>query len=520
MVLGKNMPEEGSSCSYIQFSDVVGRESSKHSAGMEHADFTSFLTQQVHSLPFDSTISSPSFTTFESITSPGPSLQSPKNFPSYQSPYSKGNRLINSCSSTALSATNSSPTLVNRPLPIGTGLTFQESSSDQAVHIDATSVHENAVGNKRPPRVKVPHVLQNGESVDGSFYTHKDETNKVFSLSPMVEEIPSKVQNKDAFGHVLRMNSGSQFLNVSASDGSSIAGDCILAGKSSENLDCVDHHNLAVDSPCWKGTPSSHFFPLDAVENNTSLDLIKKLDECRLQVSPIRPPSVKVAKDTTQREYGPASQEQLEQMIVEITKILPSLISRKGDQFCEEYIKAGEDYIQMKQAKRDSLLKFSDQNQLDGECCSFDTKKSSLQDTVMDAMMSVNDPTEGAVAVRAAEDVLCSPSSVESAIESATEQVKPHKSDAAPVMDVETLIKTVKNLSDLLVFSCSSNQCALKEQDHETLQHVLCNLESLLSQRMLHMSQAEEWSLQLNNSENIVEFPHSPKVCVYFMAIM
>lgn len=520
MVLGKNMPEEGSSYSFRRFSDVVGRESSKHSVGVEHADYTSFLDQQIISHPFDSStnsISSSCFTNSEFIAR-GPSLQSPKNLPNYQNPYFKGNLLINSCSSTALSVTNSSPTLVIRPPPVGTGVALQESSSVQAVHVDVTSVHENAVSNKSPARVKEPHVLQNREGADCSFYTRniktqKDEKDKVFSLSPVVEGIPSRVQNKDTFSHLLRMNSGSQFLNVSASDGSSISGDGILAGKSSENLDCVDHHNPAVDSPCWKGAPSSPFVPFDAVENSSYLDLLKKIDECRLQVPPNRPPSVKVTKDKTHREYRSTSPERI---IADIAKSIPSLTSSKGVQFCEEYSKAGEDHIQLKQAKRDSLLKFSDHKQLGGEGYSFDTKNSNLQDSVIDTMMSVNDPAEGAVAVRAAEDVLCSPSSEESA----TEQVKPHKCEADPVMDVQTLVNTIKNLSDLLIFSCSTNQYALKEQDHETLKHVICNLDSLLSQRMLQMNQAKEWPLQLDNSENIVKYLRPHKVLVYCMAIL
>lgn len=513
MVLGENMPEEGSSCSYGQFSDVMGRESCKHPVGMEHADYTSFLAQQVLSLPFDSSrtaISSSSFTTSESI-SPCPSLQSSKNFPNYQNPYLKGNRLINSCSSTAVSVMNSSPTLVIRPPPAGTSLALQESSFNHAVYVDVTSVHENAVGNKSPARAKEPQVLQNREGANGVFNTsnmktHIDETDKVFSVSPVVEGIPGKGQSKDSLSHVSRMNSGSPFMNVSASDGSSISGDGILAVKSSENLDCLDHHNLAVDSPCWKGAPSSHFVPFDAVEASSSLDLIKKLDECRLQVPPIRPPSVKVAKDRTHQEYGSASPEQIN---ADISKSIPLLTSSKGVQFYDEYSKAGKDYIQLKQAKNDSLLKFSDHKQLGGEGYSFDTKKSNLQDTVMDTIMSVNDPTEGAVAVRAAEDVLCSPSSEESF----TEQVKPHKSQAAPVMDVQTLINTMKNLSDLLVFSCSSNQCALKEQGHEALKHVICNLDSLLSQRTVHMSQAKELALGLDDSENVVDYFH-PHECV------
>lgn len=525
-------PEDcGSSCR--QFSNVIGRENSKHLVRMEHADNKSFLAQNIRSLPFDSvtSISSPCFTISESLPT-GPCLQSSKNSSNYQNSYNsygKGNQPINSCFNPPVATTKSSPTLVIRPPSVGTGLALQKSTSRKRVDIvDAASVHLNeGLGNKSLSRGKEPQVLQNSEGQEGSFFTrklknHKDETNKLFSLPSSVEEgPPSKVQNKDALSPFLWMNAGSQFPNVNTLDGSSFSGESVLGIKSSENFaDGLDNHNPAVDSPCWKGAPSSHFTIFDAAETDSSHPFKKKTDECHhmdLQVNatflplrdPFRSPSEKMGQDKVHHEHGSAATEHVS---VDMTKIIPSLISNEGVQVCEESSKAGEEYNPLNNSNRDSLMKFFGNKQLGIEGSNFAIRKTDLEDAAVETVMTVNDISEGgAVAVRAAENVLCSPSSEESA----SEQVKSHKSAATPQMDVRTLINTMQNLSDLLVFCCSSDKCALKEQEHEALKHVISSLDSLLSQGMEYMTRQEESILaQVVNSEKDVEHLQSPKVCL------
>ncbi|GFP88738.1 hypothetical protein PHJA_001017500 [Phtheirospermum japonicum] len=101
--------------------------------------------------------------------------------------------------------------------------------------------------------------------------------------------------------------------------------------------------------------------------------------------------------------------------------------------------------------------------------------------------MSLNDVSEGAVAVHAAEKVLASPASQEDVSERIVIMPKDRK------LNVQTVLKTIHNLSELLLFHFSSDDaCSLEEENTETLRKAISNLDSCLNNKITEASKMTE----------------------------
>lgn len=514
--------EKDSSISFGQFSDANGREYTNGLIRMEPVDNTSLLAQKIHSPPFDysrTKISSSSFQISVS-DSPGSSLQLPKNLNDFQKSQNAYEKCIvphDSGINGSLSVTKS-PALVIRPLvtrkagkTVDTGngssgrtVDAGNGSSGRTVDIgNLSAIHlKGGLGSNYPAKGKEHQILFDHEVEEGSLissqlkYQKEGNYQLFFVPSAVTEELSCKPQTWDSLNSIPKSKSGSQVPSINISDGSSLSGDCFQAMKSSDNApDSLDHHNFAVDSPCWKGAPASHFSSLDVVETEKPHPFTKKVDKCcqldaqvnesfSLPNDAIRCSSEQAGEDKVY-ECNSAGRgiSRIPENISEAdctargVKSIDAVKARfkgpcEGVQSCEAYSKPDVKSSGIKQ------LGFED----------FTPSVLNFHTSVMDSVLNTSVTAEGSVAVRAAENVLCSPSSEEGA----AEQVTKYGCELAPKIDVQLLVKALQNLSDLLVFSCSTDSSALKDEDLEALKHVMRSLDALASRKMEYFVQPQE----------------------------
>ncbi|KAL3653744.1 hypothetical protein CASFOL_003425 [Castilleja foliolosa] len=101
--------------------------------------------------------------------------------------------------------------------------------------------------------------------------------------------------------------------------------------------------------------------------------------------------------------------------------------------------------------------------------------------------MGVNDVSEVAVAVHVAENVLASPASQEDASERTVIMPQDQK------LNVQTVLKAMYNLSELLLFHLSSDDaCSMEEESTETLRKTISNLDSCLNHKIIEASKMME----------------------------
>ncbi|CAH9070768.1 unnamed protein product [Cuscuta epithymum] len=111
--------------------------------------------------------------------------------------------------------------------------------------------------------------------------------------------------------------------------------------------------------------------------------------------------------------------------------------------------------------------------------------------------LNMNDASEGCnVALHAAENVLHSPS---------TQDDPEHalmygRLSPCPKTDVQSLVMSIHSLSGLLRFQCLANEFTLREQDYETLKHVIRNLNDCIPKRIETMNTAPEKVLALQDT--------------------
>ena len=64
--------------------------------------------------------------------------------------------------------------------------------------------------------------------------------------------------------------------------------------------------------------------------------------------------------------------------------------------------------------------------------------------------------------------------------------------ESIPKMDVKVLVYAMHNISELLLFHCSDDECALNKQDSEPLKYVIGNLDAFTSKKNVHMTSMQE----------------------------
>ncbi|XP_065861462.1 uncharacterized protein [Euphorbia lathyris] len=280
-------------------------------------------------------------------------------------------------------------------------------------------------------------------------------------------------------------------------DNSSIAGDKNEGINSVKNYsENVDHYNPAVDSPCWRGAPVSHFSKCE-ISESFNPQSIKKVGACsgpNLQAHPISNLSGSGAENISPEKTSKKLMRQ--ESWSGGSCLSPSLKTLKDDNMLlregiGDAAKAGPCYTKpicftgVKIADNslskklfydpDSKLPHNERQSCEGDKWTPE-ERCAERIRVTNLGMNVNDPDDfsSQVPFHAIEHVLCSPPSTDYA---PSKFIESHGGESTQKMYVSTLIDTMQNLSELLVFHLSNDACELKKDDYEALKDVIHNLD-------------------------------------------
>lgn len=281
-------------------------------------------------------------------------------------------------------------------------------------------------------------------------------------------------------------------------------------GLSSEGWDL---YNLAVDSPCWKGAPASCFSPSEASEAITP----------EAQVCPPCTDDNRECKENGYVELGSLL----------CPGILSNAICPTVEQTSVDVVKAGFIYPRSSNSnvvqfsndinsdlandpKSDCVVKLSQAKQPD--LCRGDfipERESKICAAVADSGLKTKGVSEdGTVSLLGMENTPFSPCSGENV----NKLVKMHATESRPKMDVQMLVNTIRNLSELLLFQCSNDASAVSEENHEALKRVINNLDSCVSKRIVNRTPTQKsvFTEQCTSSHQCGNLPDSNKVCFSF----
>ncbi|KAL2556313.1 uncharacterized protein Fot_01052 [Forsythia ovata] len=498
-----NNYKEDFGLSYGKLNHVSGRESRRH------MDDKACLEQNLSFLSYESS-TMPKLMSGSAYPESCPlelSLEGSRNFSDYQklnSPYEKCLQPLESSFSGSISVTRSSPAVVIRPPP-SVYSSLAQNATRKTVDIDNISgVHkaESDESNSAKQNDPCPRPIE-GSFDTGQFTSHKKGNDHIFFAPPSVKELSSQVHSKETLDHKVRR--GSHLTDINVSNGFSLAVNGVQVVKSTENSsDCLDNYTPAVDSPCWKGAPVSHFSPFDDVEGGKSPCSKKKFEECNdfddeahqlflsindsMRASPPKP--FEGNKHDENRCVGnimPLSSERswdanfptIEQSSTDALKAgfeFSSMNSSKGIRISNPLHKPRKEFV-----RNDSMSgydqKVSNTKHSSVEATDIPYMKLGLQASAANSAMTFNDASEGGtVAFHAAENVLCSPSSQE-------DDTEDSKVEPDPNLYVQTMINAIHALSELLVMNSTNDAFALEEHNCDALKHVISNLEACMTKK-------------------------------------
>jgi hypothetical protein len=314
----------------------------------------------------------------------------------------------------------------------------------------------------------------------------------------------NKETRKDVLDNFSNGKFGLQVPNVSRSDGFNLSFEA--RGVSSESL----------DSPCWRGASVPYFSPFAASEAVYNPQLSKKPEACRdvnFQPFPLRD----AVKDSSPKPRENSLYHQsghLENGLAPSPK-RPALGNVFDTKVGLSYKKPGNDHesqsscevgelknkhaLLTRSINESSFIKASQATQQTPEEVMLALEKKWSTGTV-DAYieMIVDDVSEGGssdLPIQAAEQVLCSPSSVEGS-NHAAKLLKSRVEESTPSKYVQTLLSSIHNLSELLMFHCSNETSKLKEEDGEVLKTVIGNLEKCVNTERATSTQKSIFPLQ------------------------
>ncbi|CAI9774216.1 unnamed protein product [Fraxinus pennsylvanica] len=479
-----NSCKEDFGISYGKLNHVSGRESY-----IGHMDDKSCLGQNHSFLSYESS-RMPTLMSGSAYPKSRPLELSPeqsRNFSHHQKlkgPYEKCLQPLESSFSGSMSITRSSPAVVIRPPPAGNS-SFAQNAAPKTVDVDNNSgVHQ------------------------GEF----DVSNSAKQNDPCLRPIEASFDTGQFTSH--KKGCGSHLPGINVSDGFSLAANGVQVVKSTENSsDSIDNYAPAVDSPCWKGAPVSHFSPFDDLEVGESPCSKKKLEECYdfdheahklfLSLNDSKRASSQKAFGGTNHDESrcagnimPLSSERswdancptIEQSSTDALKDgfeISSLNSSKGVGISNPLHKPKKEFV-----PNDSMSvygqKISNAKHSNAEVNDIPYMKLGLQASAANYVMTFNDASEGGnVAFHAAENVLCSPSSEEDAFED-------DKVETNPNLDVQPMINAIHALSEFLAMNSTNDTFALAEHNYDALKHVISNLEACMTKKIVHRTLNKE----------------------------
>ncbi|KAI4307014.1 hypothetical protein L6164_030250 [Bauhinia variegata] len=270
-----------------------------------------------------------------------------------------------------------------------------------------------------------------------------------------------------------------------------------------KSFDSVDRCNPAIDSPCWKGTPTGYASPFEASETLNPL-YVKKTEEY-FGSDLLWPQSfllntsnhVKISSGTSNNNQIDNEIDYQERKLADPP--IKSPVMNFGSEDCNSDVAMDAGSCQCKASCYCGLQYLDDLSEVrenmvppnksinDCESRSSNTEQKVIGANKLtsqnnhdlcggngDARFNVNECSKYGTS-HATGYALSSPSSVEDS------PSEPQKSKAStPNMNVHLLIDTMHNLSELLLFHCLNNTCEFNERDHNVLKNVISNLDTCI----------------------------------------
>lgn len=379
-------------------------------------------------------------------------------------------------------------------------------------------VRQHDMSGNSPSNVKEPHYLLNFGSknefepsllsyhVDGNCYLYGDSSaTRTDKLST------SNMASEDASGNSFRAKSGVAFSH-NGPDNFCLALDNNGVFAMENALENLDHYNPPVDSPCWRGAPSSHNSPFGSSEA-VSVQLEKKVEACddssgqELKFMPmntanmVRLPSEKPGESRMNVENGSVEDSSVSFLKLPSVSImssidhLPDVVGKAGsyngvtNSACK--IKFSDDEIEQKNSNvlfnksADEVEKSSctiEQNVAEGRLASKNLL--TFETGFSDLVMKINDVSgcgSSHLSCHEAKSLSCSPSSVEDV---STQHSKFFGKEPVSANSIGVLLDTMHNLSKLLLHHCSNETSELKEQERKSLEKVIKNLNTCMSKNV------------------------------------
>ncbi|URD95167.1 hypothetical protein MUK42_31823 [Musa troglodytarum] len=195
---------------------------------------------------------------------------------------------LDSCSVNPLvfypAATYSTPSQVYAPTNLRASSNFNSTSSCAMVHHEIPYKTNDPV--IKPSKLKEPNLDQNLGSKAACDEKSGQDCNIMKSIVSPVDsgkEFPSgsNTASETPFNPAV-LNPGLRLENLVTADASPSMCNSVEPDKSMKNsLEVLDQHNLAVDSPCWKGAPAfwQSPFPVEEILVQKALDESKNFDD-------------------------------------------------------------------------------------------------------------------------------------------------------------------------------------------------------------------------------------------------
>ncbi|KAG2708671.1 hypothetical protein I3760_05G203200 [Carya illinoinensis] len=527
--------------------DMLGLEKHGGCVSMEHANDKSFSGKNSRIMPADysktSFLGSPSLLPENHYEAP--SLTPATNIYKYQVPCSASNekpiRHHDASLSGCASFVTSSHSLVITPPDVDTSLSAPIKGPLVDMDFGTDVADPDHCGNS-PFNVNKLHPLIGSES-KGLFDTsqlsiHLDKNYPigVESFSSKNEELSKKKEiPEDALDQVFKPKCGLQVSHTS-SDGFNFTLDFVEAINPVENSsESIDHYNPAVDSPCWKGVSVSCFSPFETSKTD-SCQYFKKLEshnssdfqvpqvftlniDDAVKVSSQNPnektvyvekglrPAPKRPSDANLLSREPRSDGSVNTGPFHSKSSCGYVVQYSGE--------PGDDHALLSMSTVDSELIPSLTMHQNFEATIMIPEKKQSSDTcgsVADSGSSIGDPARNGLSNVPFHDTgygLSSASLVEDACAKLT---KLHEADSTPNIDVQMLVSTMHNLSDLLLFHSLNDSLELKQGDRKAIKDVIFNLHRcILKDGEKMIPRQESPFLQRGTAQYLEELAKHPK---------
>ncbi|KAJ8774669.1 hypothetical protein K2173_017115 [Erythroxylum novogranatense] len=472
-----------------------------------HLDYDSILGDNFSVTP----PSCPTFSTWES------SAVVPEVYPQMPSTKSVNSRFYELLSSgsyeqySAMSNTNSN----------GSGLLLQ-SPSAFVVTPPVQSIYPNAgTGNgqenkdiavNNPSTLKKLHLSKSSE--DNVLYG----INPVFHLEqnehPLAEFSSTNDEgitcNENAFratlDHLFEEKPSSQLHNICL-DSLNLAIDNEVIGSVKNSPESVDHYNPAVDSPCWKGALPSSLSPFEGPQAQP-LQIMRKLDTAKVTFEKSSESTLDCDNPENYLIPSPKRPSVADALFKQVIDIhtesgnhLPNCTYCHGVPNFDDLAGSRKECTLLNKSigSSDHQGLHTEAQDHEGEKCTL-RENFALGNAFVDMVKPNDDDVSSHMASNIAEDTMSSSASAEDA---PTRLIKSHDGDSTSEVYVQNLVKAMHNLSEVLLFQCSSNALNLKVEDILLLKDAINNLGSCISKTGQRMTSGQ---VPLINRRSISQF--------------